>query len=215
MSWARVNHPSEVIKVGDKVEVFVLGVDKEHNKVSLGMKQLQPDPWVNVAEKYHVGQIISGVITRIASFGAFIQIEKDLEGLIHISELSFSHVEKVEDVVKVGEKVVAKIIKLIPDEQRIGLSLKGVDTNSVDGQTDKKSDVIIEVGPDFKVEPQAEPVDKVTDPQETSTDEPGSEEDEIIGRPEDELDEQESEVNTDSDDSENNEENKAPAEQLA
>ena len=97
--------------------------------MSLGMKQLSPDPWVKVAEKYKVGQIVSGTITRLVSFGAFIQLERDLEGLIHISELSTSRVEKSEDVLEIGQVVQAKIIKLIPDEQRIGLSLKALQQN--------------------------------------------------------------------------------------
>lgn len=127
LSWARVTHPSEILKVGDPVKVFVLGVDKEHNKISLGMKQLQPDPWVLVSEKYTVGQFVKGKVTRIVSFGAFVQLEKDLEGLIHISELSYDHIEKVEDIVSAGQEINAKIIKLMPEEQKIGLTLRGVD----------------------------------------------------------------------------------------
>ena len=124
LSWARVNHPREVLNVGDKVDVFVLGVDRENNKISLGIKQLQPDPWVSVHEKYHIGQVITGKITRIAAFGAFIEIEKGLEGLIHISELSDKPVKTPEDVVKPGDQVKAKIIKILADEQKIGLSIK-------------------------------------------------------------------------------------------
>ncbi len=126
MSWSRVTHPSELVKPGDNVKVFILGVDKESRKISLGMKQLETDPWVNVAQKYSIGQIVAGTITRIVSFGAFIQLEANLEGLIHISELSYTHVDRVEDAVKVGDVVQARVIKLIPDEQKIGLSLKGV-----------------------------------------------------------------------------------------
>ncbi len=140
LSWARVNHPSEKLKIGDKVKVFVLGVDREANKISLGMKQLQPDPWVRVAEKYKVGNIVTGVITRILSFGAFIQLEENLEGLIHISELASNHIEKVEDVVTVGQKVSAKIVKLIPAEQKIGLSLKRL------SQEEKESDTETDEG---------------------------------------------------------------------
>ena len=130
LAWSRVNHPSEIVQLGQEVNVFILGVDKETGKVSLGMKQLQPDPWVTVVEKYSVGQVITGVITRLVAFGAFIRIEDRLEGLIHISELANQHVEKVEDVVKVGDSVQAKIIKLIPEEQKIGLSLKGLSESS-------------------------------------------------------------------------------------
>ncbi len=126
LSWSRVNHPSEIVKLGQAVNVFILGVDRESRKVSLGMKQLEPDPWVAVAEKYKVGQVIEGTITRLAAFGAFIRIDDHLEGLIHISELSMEHVNAVSDVVSPGQVVNAKIIKLIPSEQKIGLSLKAI-----------------------------------------------------------------------------------------
>ena len=127
LSWARVSHPTELVKVGDKVKVFILGVDIENRRISLGMKQLKPDPWVTVAQKYEQGQIVEGTINRIVPFGAFIQIDEDLEGLIHISELSNKHIEKAEDAVTVGQKLKAKIIKLYPDEQKIGLSIKALE----------------------------------------------------------------------------------------
>ncbi|NDC82824.1 S1 RNA-binding domain-containing protein [bacterium] len=126
ISWSRVGHPSEVLKIGQEVSVFVLGVDRENFKISLGMKQLQSDPWVSVAERYAVGQVVTGDVTRTVPFGAFVKLEEHLEGLIHISELSNHHVEKVQDVVKPGDSVKVKIIKLIPAEQRIGLSIKAL-----------------------------------------------------------------------------------------
>jgi len=131
LSWSRVSHASELVKVGDEVRVFVLGVDKEAKRVSLGMKQLESDPWVKVSERYQVGQIVEGEITRIATFGSFMRLENNLEGLIHISELAHNHIERVEDVVKVGDKVKAKIIKLVPEEQRIGLSLKAIEAKDI------------------------------------------------------------------------------------
>lgn len=137
LSWARVNHPREVLNVGDKVDVFVLGVDKENNKVSLGIKQLQPDPWVSVHEKYHVGQVITGRITRLAAFGAFIEVEKGLEGLIHISELSDKSVRTPEDVVQPGQEVKAKIIKILADEQKIGLSIKEIGSHEEKSEFDQ------------------------------------------------------------------------------
>ena len=127
MSWVRVSHPSQLVKLGDVVNVFVLGIDKEGGKVSLGMKQLEQDPWVTVAEKYRVDQIIEGTVTRIVTFGAFVKIEDNLEGLIHISELSNRRVGRVEDVINVGDQVTARIIKMNPAEQKIGLSLKQVE----------------------------------------------------------------------------------------
>ncbi len=126
LSWSRVSHPSEFVNTGDKIKVFILGVDKESRKISLGLKQLEADPWVEISQRYEVGQIIKGKITRTTTFGAFVSLANNIEGLIHISELSYDHVEKVEDVVKVGEEVEAKIIKLIVEEQKIGLTLKGL-----------------------------------------------------------------------------------------
>lgn len=124
LSWSRVNHPSDHVSVGQELNVFILGVDKENRKISLGMKQLEPDPWVEVAQNYTVGDVVEGTITRTTTFGAFIKLEERLEGLIHISELANQRVERVEDVVKSGDVVHAKIIKLITEDQKIGLSIK-------------------------------------------------------------------------------------------
>jgi small subunit ribosomal protein S1 len=126
LSWSRVSHPSDLVKVGQDVNVFILGVDRDTKKISLGMKQLEADPWVSVAQNYHIGDLVEGTITRVVPFGAFIRINDHLEGLIHISELSLSHVNKVEDVVHSGQVVKAKVIKLVPSEQRIGLSIKSM-----------------------------------------------------------------------------------------
>ena len=128
LSWLRVSHPSDVVENGQEVKVFILGVDKKTKKISLGMKQLEADPWVTVGNKYQVGQVIEGTITRLVAFGAFIKIEDQLEGLIHISEMSNERIERVEDKVKPGDIVKAKIIKLLIDEQKIGLTLKNIDT---------------------------------------------------------------------------------------
>jgi small subunit ribosomal protein S1 len=130
LSWSRVHHPSEFVQVDDVINVFILGIDKENKKVSLGLKQLQPDPWVEVSNNYRLGTVVEGEITRIVPFGAFIKLEDRLEGLIHISEVSQDRIEKVEDVLKVGDKITAKVIKLIPDEQKIGLSIKALSENS-------------------------------------------------------------------------------------
>jgi small subunit ribosomal protein S1 len=138
LSWSRVLHPSDFVKQDQSVKVFVLGIDKENNRISLGMKQLEPDPWVEVAQSLKSGQIIKGKITRIAPFGAFIKINSNLEGLIHISELSEKHIEKPNDVVEVGQEVEAKIIKLVPEEQKIGLSIKRLNSNTENEATEKK-----------------------------------------------------------------------------
>ena len=124
LSWLRVSHPTDIVNVGDDVTVFVLGIDKKQKKISLGMKQLEPDPWVSVGKKYKVGQVVDGTISRLVPFGAFIKLEKQLEGLIHISEMANERVEKVENVLAVGDEVKAKIIKLLVEDQKIGLTLK-------------------------------------------------------------------------------------------
>lgn len=126
LSWKRVKHPSEVLKTGDEIDVFVLGVDRVNKKVSLGLKELQPDPWVNAADLYKPGQVVKAKILRFAKFGAFVELEHGLEGLIHISELSREPVQKPEDAVKIGDTVDVKILRVIPDEQKIGLSIKEV-----------------------------------------------------------------------------------------
>ncbi len=124
MSWGRINTPEEMVQSGQKIDVFVLGVDEESGRISLGLKQLQPDPWVNVEQRFHIGQTVHGVVTRTVKFGAFVELEKGIEGLIHISELSDTMPAVAEDVVKPGQSVEAKIIKMFPAEQRIGLSLR-------------------------------------------------------------------------------------------
>ena len=124
LSWKRVNHPSEMLKVGDQVEVFVLGVDRFTRKVALGMRQLQPDPWVEANKLYKVGEVLNGKVARLVKFGAFIELERGLEGLCHISELSDKHVQHPEEVVKIGDSVTVKILRIIPEEQKIGLSIK-------------------------------------------------------------------------------------------
>jgi small subunit ribosomal protein S1 len=126
ISWKRVKHPSEVLKTGDEIDVFVLGVDRANKKVSLGLKELQPDPWVNAAEVYKPKQIVKAKILRFAKFGAFAELEHGLEGLIHISELSTHPVENPGDAVKIGDVVDVKILRVLPGEQRIGLSIKDV-----------------------------------------------------------------------------------------
>jgi|BioPla2DNA2_1021312.scaffolds.fasta_scaffold15392_4 ribosomal protein S1/(E)-4-hydroxy-3-methyl-but-2-enyl pyrophosphate reductase len=124
MAYSRVNHPSDVVAEGDEITVMVLGVDKERERISLGLKQTIPDPWSTVADRYEVGQKVTGEVTRVVDFGAFVKLEDGVEGLVHISELSHKHVAKAEDVVKSGDQVEAKVISVDPDARRIGLSIK-------------------------------------------------------------------------------------------
>tara|TARA_B100000131_G_scaffold274913_1_gene277168 strand:- start:712 stop:2316 length:1605 start_codon:yes stop_codon:yes gene_type:complete len=163
LSWSRVNNPADIVSLDDEINVFVLGVDRETRRISLGMKQLNEDPWVQAGSQYSIGDIIDGVITRIVPFGAFMKINDNIEGLIHISEMSYDHIERVENVLKVGEAVKAKIIKLIIDEQKIGLTLK-YDENQ-DGKSNqvqaKESDSIAETAEE--TEPVAKESDSVAE----------------------------------------------------
>ena len=127
MSWTRkINHPSEVLKKGDVVEARVLNIDKENQRVSLGIKQLETDPWESIDARFKVGDLVSGTVAKIASFGAFVNLDGDIDGLIHISQLSEEHVERVKDVIKVGDSIKARVIKVDKVERRIGLSIKAV-----------------------------------------------------------------------------------------
>jgi small subunit ribosomal protein S1 len=138
MSWTRkINHPSEVLKKGDEVEALVLSIDKDNQRVSLGMKQLEGDPWSEIEAKFKVGDLVKGTVAKIASFGAFVSLEGEIDGLIHISQLSEDHVEKVKDVIKVGDEVEARVIKVDKVERRVGLSVKAVDYT--DDQLKKES----------------------------------------------------------------------------
>ena len=127
MSWTRkINHPSEVLKKGDVVEARVLNIDTENQRVSLGIKQLESDPWESIDNRFKVGDLVSGQVAKIASFGAFVNLDGDIDGLIHISQLSEEHVERVKDVIKVGDAIKARVIKVDKVERRIGLSIKAV-----------------------------------------------------------------------------------------
>jgi len=127
MSWSqKLKHPSEIVKKGQVIEAKVLSLDKENERLSLGFKQLQPDPWEKVSEKYKVNDIVRGRITKFANFGAFMEIEDGVEGLIHISELSLENVSKPEDVVSIDQELEAKIIRIDTSERKIGLSIRSL-----------------------------------------------------------------------------------------
>ena len=124
LCWNHIDHPSEVVSVGDEVNVQVLDVELERERISLGLRQTQDDPWKKKVSKYTVGQVVQGKVMKIVPFGAFVQLEEGLEGLIHISELSYKHVEMPEEVVKVGDDVEAKIVGIDVDRRRVSLSIK-------------------------------------------------------------------------------------------
>src|SRR5467141_771882 len=139
LSWTRkINHPSEVFKKGDEVEAEVIDIDKTNQRISLGIKQLSEDPWKNIDQKYKIGDLVKGNVTKLASFGAFVQLQDDIDGLVHISQLSEDHVAKVKDVLKVGQEVESRVIKVDKVERRIGLSIKAA--NYTEEQLRKESE---------------------------------------------------------------------------
>lgn len=130
LSWGRVEHPSSVLGPGQSVEVYVLNVDRERRRVGLSIKRLQPDPWQSVEERYHVGQIIEGVITHVVNFGAFARVEDGLEGLIHISELAEGNFIHPRNVVREGDVVSACILNIDSERRRMGLSMRQVEESA-------------------------------------------------------------------------------------
>lgn len=124
LSWSHVNHPSEVVAVGDKVEVQVLDVDLSRERISLGLKQTQDDPWKQLVKEFQVSTIMEGKVTKIVPFGAFVEIGNNVEGLVHISEMARGHVEKPEDVVAVGDDIQVKVMDVDLERRRISLSIR-------------------------------------------------------------------------------------------
>jgi small subunit ribosomal protein S1 len=129
MSWTRkISHPNEVLEKGQQVQCKVLSVDRERRRIALGLKQLEDDPWArDIPSKFQPGQIIRGKVTKITNFGVFVGLQDGLEGLLHISELAGHKVENPEDVVKVGEEIEVKILRVDTEERKIGLSRKRVE----------------------------------------------------------------------------------------
>jgi small subunit ribosomal protein S1 len=128
MSWTRkINHPSEMVKKGDDVDAIVIEVDIDNQRISLGMKQLTDDPWEGIDRLFRMGDVVSGKVARVAGYGAFIELDHDIDGLVHISQISEERIEKVKDHLKEGDEVKARVIKIDKDERRIGLSIKAAD----------------------------------------------------------------------------------------
>jgi small subunit ribosomal protein S1 len=128
VSWERITHPREVLKVGQEVQVKVISIDRERKRIGLSIRQLQEDPWLKKVSHLKEGQLVEGKITHLTKFGAFANIGEDLEGLIHLSELSEQHINHPKEVVKEGEVLTLRIIKIDPERRRIGLSLRKVDS---------------------------------------------------------------------------------------
>ncbi len=128
MSWTRkINHPNEVLKVGEEVEAVILDIDPTQQRISLGLKQTEIDPWANIEQIYKIGDVVKGKVTKVTAFGAFIELSHKIDGLVHISQISRDHVEKVKDKLNLGDEIEAVVIKIDKDERRIGLSIKALE----------------------------------------------------------------------------------------
>jgi ribosomal protein S1 len=125
MSWTRnVGHPSEILRKGQDLETQILNLDRENKRISLGLKQIQPDPWTTVAQRYPMGSRVTGKVVRLTDFGAFVELEAGVDGLLHISQMSNRPISRPDEVVNVGDELTLLVIRVDPNERRIGLSLK-------------------------------------------------------------------------------------------
>jgi small subunit ribosomal protein S1 len=156
LSWRHVEHPSEVVAVGEEVEVEVLDVDMERERVSLSLKATQADPWKEFAEHHRAGQVIEGEVTKIVPFGAFVRVADGIEGLVHISKLSEQHVESADQVVQVGERVRVKVEDVDVARRRVSLSMRGVDDAAPVAEIEAE---VAPEAPDPGPEPEPEPVE--------------------------------------------------------
>ncbi len=155
LSWNHVNHPSEVVKVGQEVEVEVLDVDLQRERISLGLKQTTPDPWIKLVENYPVGTIVDGTVTKVVPFGAFVALGENTEGLVHISEMAPRHIDTPAQVVKVGDVVKVKVMDVNPERRRISLSMKAA-----------AAELGIEIEVDGSIQPEERPAKKADAPAE-------------------------------------------------
>ena len=127
LSWSHVNHPSEILSIGDTVSVKVLDIDRDRQRISLGLKQTQEDPWQRVVDTYNIGDELEGVVTKVVTFGAFVEILDGVEGLVHISELAQHHVENPREIIQPGDPVRVKILEIDSERRRLSLSIKRVE----------------------------------------------------------------------------------------
>jgi small subunit ribosomal protein S1 len=132
LSWTHINHPSEVLQVNQSVKVKVLDIDRDRQRISLGLKQTQEDPWQKIVSEHNIGDVVEGRVTKIVAFGAFVEIYEGIEGLVHISELANRHVERPDEVVSVNQHILVKVIEIDSDRRRLSLSIKRVEGQVVE-----------------------------------------------------------------------------------
>jgi small subunit ribosomal protein S1 len=167
LSWSHVNHPSEVLEIGQDVKVKVLDIDRDRQRISLGLKQTQTDPWQQVLNSYKEGDVVEGRVTKVVTFGAFVEILPGVEGLVHISELAHHHVENPREVVSQGDTVRVQILEVDAERRRLSLSLKRVDGGSRVTPADDaiegtpRLDLSEDVFTDSESAPEAPPLEEV------------------------------------------------------
>ncbi len=132
ISWGRIKKVSDILKEGDKVSAYILELDASKNKISLSLKDAEKNPWVLAKDKYKIGDIIEGKVVRMLEFGAFVEIEDGIDGLVHISQISQKHIAKVEDALSIGQNIKAKITEIDTDKKKISLSIKDAEGSSVE-----------------------------------------------------------------------------------
>jgi len=204
LSWSHVNHPSEVVAIGDTVRVKVLDIDRDRQRISLGLKQTQEDPWQSVVDSHKTGDVLEGKVTKVVAFGAFVEILPGVEGLVHISELADHHVENPSEVVEPGTELKVKILEVDEERRRLSLSIKRVegqdlpmrDIQPPEGGTppaagedtpdlDLSEEVFAEPPPEVEAEAAAETPQEVEG--ESATEEPPESEDETAAEPEEDV----------------------------
>jgi small subunit ribosomal protein S1 len=174
LAWTHVSHPSEILNVGDQVDVYILNIEHEQQRVALSLKRLQPEPWSQVFEFYQIDQIVEATITKLTNFGAFARIDNRIEGLIHVSEISLQNIAHPREVVTENQQVRVRIIHIDPERRRMGLSMKQVeDTENwseyqAAGSEDDSADVEADESP-------AEDSDATVDSDATTEDDSSSE----------------------------------------
>jgi len=147
LSWRRVGHPKQVLTVGQEVDVYVLSVDRDSRRIALSIKRLQKEPWSTVEERYQIGQLVTGKITKLTDFGAFARLDEDIEGLIHISELAENRINHPREVVQEGQELTLRVIRIDASKQRLGLSLRRVDDDQFSEEYDwQESDQLADLG---------------------------------------------------------------------
>ena len=164
LSWGRVKNPREVVRTGEEVDVYVLDVDRDRQRIALSLKKLQPDPWSLIEDHYDIGELVEGRVTRVLDFGAFVQLEPGVEGLLHVSEMIGTPELKPSEIVSAGDTILVKVIRIEPNRRRIALSAKRVHQDEWERWAAEKQAEESEAEPEPQAEPETEPEDEEEEP---------------------------------------------------